>query len=118
MRRFLHLKFISSALLLLMLIVTLDGAHESTHAMQSAVTTANSAAESVSPHDTPCTPFEHNQDYDGCDSCVNCACHASLTILPFKISYDPIILDMSTFDLFKHLPEVYLTRFIPPQILA
>ena len=99
-----------------MLTVTLNGAHESAHAMQSPVTTASRAAEAQTPHDTPCTPFEHHQDYDGCDSCVNCACHASLTVLPFQLSYNPIILDLSTFDPFRHLPEVYLSKFIPPQI--
>jgi len=101
-----------------MLTVTLNGAHESAHAMQSQVTVASSAVDAPTPHDTPCTPFEHHQDYDGCDSCVNCACHASLTVLPFQLSYNPIIVDLSTFDPFKHVPEVHLSKFIPPQIHA
>lgn len=102
-----------------MLTVTLQGAHESAHAMKSPVNATSSTLENQAPHDnTPCTPFEHHQDYDGCDSCVNCACHASLTILPFQLSYNPIILDLIPVDLFKHLPEVYLTKFIPPQILV
>jgi hypothetical protein len=118
MRKFIHLKFISAVLLLAMLIVTINGAHESAHAVQSPVNTASSAVEAPAADDTPCTPFEHHQDYDGCDSCVNCACHASMPVLSFKLSYNPIILDLSTFDPFKHLPEVYLSRFIPPQIQA
>ena len=108
----------SSVLLLLMLTITINGAHESAHAMQNPVHTGSSALEAQDLDDTPCTPFEHHQDYDGCDSCVNCACHASLPVLFFKLSYNPAIVDLSTFDPFRHLPEVYLSRFIPPQILA
>ena len=118
MRKFIHLKFISSVLLLAMLTVTLNGAHESAHAMQSPVNTASSAVETPVPHDTPCTPCEHHQDNDGCDSCVNCACHASLAVQPLQLSYNPVIVDLSTFDPFKQLPEVYLSKFIPPQIQA
>lgn len=116
MRKFVHLKFISSVLLLVMLTVTINGAHESAHAMQSPVNTAHSALEGQVPDDAPCTPFEHHQDYDGCDSCVNCACHASMPVLSFKLGYNPVISDMNAFDPFKYLPEVYLTKFIPPQI--
>jgi len=119
MRAFLHLKFISSVLLLVMLTVALNGTHESAHAMQNPVNTANSALENPAPHDnTPCTPFEHQEDYDGCDSCVNCSCHASLTIQPMQLGYNPIISNLQTFEPFRFLPEVYLTKFIPPQIQA
>lgn len=118
MRKFIHLKFISSVLLLVMLGVTINGAHESAHAMQNPVKSASSALDAPAPDNTPCTPFEHHQDYDGCDSCVNCACHSSMPVLSFKLSYDPVISDLSTSDPFKYLPEVYLTKFIPPQIQA
>jgi len=116
MRKFIHLKFISSILLLVMLAVTINGAHESAHAMQSPAISVGSALETPATHDTPCTPFEHNQDYDGCDSCVNCACHASMPVLSFKLGYNPVISDLSTSDPFKYLPEVYLSKFVPPQI--
>lgn len=118
MRKFIHLKVISSILLLVMLSVTINGAHESAHAMQSPVNSASSALDAPAPDDPPCTPFEHHHDYDGCDSCVNCSCHASLTIEPFQLSYNPVISDLHTFDPFKHLPEVYLSKFVPPQIQA
>ncbi len=118
MRKFIHLKITSTLLLLVILAVTLSCAHESAHALQSPVNTAFSAMESAASHDTPCPPCEHHQDYDGCDSCVNCACHASLTVQPFQLSYNPIIVNLSRFDLFKHLPEVHLSKFIPPQIQA
>lgn len=113
MRKFIHLKFFSSVLLLVMLSVTINGAHESAHAMQSPASSASSAP---APDDTPCTPFEHHQDYDGCDSCVNCACHASMPVLSFNLGYNPVISALSTSDPFKYLPEVYLSKFVPPQI--
>lgn len=100
-----------------MLTVAVKGAHQSAHAMQGPSTTANSSAEAVAPHDTPCSPFEHHQD-DDCDSCANCVCHASLTVQPLQLNHNPIILNLSTFYPFKHVPEVYLSKFIPPQIEA
>ncbi len=118
MRKFIHLKFVSSVLLLVMLGVTINGAHESAHAMQSPVKSASSALDAPAPDDTPCTPFEHHQDYDGCDSCVNCACHASLTIQPLQLSYNPIVSELQPYAPFRFIPEVYLSKFIPPQIQA
>jgi hypothetical protein len=120
MSTYINLKFISSVLLLVMLAITIQGAHESAHAMQRPVNGTGSTLENQAPHhdNTPCTPFEHHQDYDGCDSCINCFCHASLTILPINLGYNPVISDLQTFDPFRFLPEVYLTKFIPPQIQA
>ena len=116
MRKFIHLKFFSSVLLLVMLTVTLNGVHDSAHAMESPVHGVNPALEAPSSADAPCVPCGHHQDYDGCDSCVNCVCHASLTVRPFQLSYNPTMSDLSLLDPFKHLPEVYLSKFIPPQI--
>lgn len=118
MRKTIHLKFISWVLLAVISAVTIHCVHESAHAIQSHVTAAGehaSDAEISAKHQCPCTPLEQQKDYDGCDTCSNCVCHAPLTIQPFHFSYDPIISYLSTFDPFKHLPEVYLTKFIPPQ---
>jgi hypothetical protein len=41
-----------------------------------------------------------------------------LTVQPLQLGYNPLILNLSTSDPFKHLPEVYLPKFIPPQIQA
>ena len=106
---------------MVMLAVTINGVHNSAHAMQSHVTAENdqvSASEITAPHQCPCAPHEQHEDSDCCDSCINCACHAPLAVQPFKLGYNPIILDLNTSDTFKHLPEVYLSRFIPPQIQA
>jgi hypothetical protein len=117
MRKLIPLKFISRFLLVVILTVTINGMHESAHAIQSHVKMANdqSFSESSSPHQCPCSPLEQHKDYDGCDTCINCACHAPLPVQHIKLSYNPSILDLQTFDPFKFLPEVYLSKFIPPQ---
>lgn len=121
MRKLVPLKFFAAILLLAMLAVTVNGVHESAHAMTT-VTGGSphsvTAPQPVDANDTPCTPFEHHQDHDGCDSCVNCSCHASMTVWPFVLDYNPVISALSLFDPFKHLPEVYLSKFVPPQIRA
>jgi hypothetical protein len=121
MRILLPLKFFSLILLVVMLTATINVVHESAHAMQSHVTAAHehaSPSERSASHQSPCSPLEQHNDFDGCDTCINCACHASLTIQQFKFGYNPMILHLSTYDPFKHVPEVYLSKFIPPQNLA
>lgn len=122
MRKQIPLIFFSRLLLMVMLAVMGNGVHESAHGMQTHVTAASdqaSPSEISASHQCPCAPLEQHNDYDGCDTCVNCTCHAPLTIQPFQLSYNPSILDnLYASDPFKHLPEVYLTRFIPPQSLA
>jgi hypothetical protein len=118
MQKFIHLKFFSFILLAVMLAVTIDGARESAQAMQSRVSAAKdqtSHSEISTPHHCPCTPLEEHKDNDCCDTCANCACHAPLTVRPFQLSYNPIIVVLSSHDPFKLLPEVYLSKFIPPQ---
>ncbi|MFA7404018.1 MAG: hypothetical protein WC007_08490 [Pelobacteraceae bacterium] len=120
MRKLIPLKFFSRLLLVVLLTATINCVHESAHAMQSNVKMANdqSLSEISSPHHCPCSPLEQHKDNDGCDNCINCACHAPLTVQHFKFSYNPSILDLQTSDPFKFLPEVYLSKFIPPQIQA
>jgi hypothetical protein len=97
--------------------MTFNGLLESANAMQCHVKTANdqSFSEISSPHQCPCTPAEQQKNNDCCDICFDCACHAPLTVQHFKLSYNPSILDIQTSDPFKFLPEVYLSKFIPPQ---
>lgn len=117
MRQVIPLKFISRLILVIMLTVAINGMHESAHAMQNNVVSADDKDISE-PHQCPCTPLDQHQDSDGCDTCVNCACHAPLSSGLILFSYNPIIRDLLTTEPFKFLPEVYLTKFIPPQILA
>lgn len=104
-----------------MLIVTINGVHESAHAMQSHLSTASdqvSASEISDPLQCPCDPLEQHDDHHFCDTCINCACHAPLAVHPFQLSYNPSILELKTSDPFRFLPEVYLSKFVPPQNLS
>ncbi len=119
MRKKIPFKLFTRLLLLVMLAVTINGEHESVHALQNSVAAAEDQevhSALSAPHQCPCTPFEGHKDYDDCDTCVNCACHASLTVQPLKLVYNPIIVALNTYDPFKFLPKVYLVKFIPPQI--
>jgi len=100
-----------------MLAVMINGAHENAHAMQTHVAAASELAsqpELSGSHQCPCAPTEQHKDCDGCDKCVNCNCHAPLTVKPLQICYNPIILDLVKFHQFNFLAEVYLSFFVPP----
>lgn len=118
MRKFIPIKFFARLLLVVMLAVTVNSVHESAHAMQSHLESAGDQAlppEIAEPHQCPCSPLEQHKDYDGCDNCLNCACHAPLIVQQFKFDFNPLILDLQTTDPFRFIPEVYLSKFIPPQ---
>jgi hypothetical protein len=67
------------------------------------------------PHDCPCFPHdEQHTDHDGCTQCVNCACHAPLTMHPFQLVYRPVIAVLQTLVPLTILPEVFLSLFVPP----
>jgi len=121
MRELLPLKFIIRLLLVVMFTVTINNVHESAHAMQSHVSAAvaqTTQNELSAPHQCPCTPLEQNTDFDGCDTCNNCACHAPISVQPLQLSYSPVIVDLNTPNSFMYIQEVYFTKFIPPQIQA
>jgi hypothetical protein len=121
MRQYLHLKFSASVLLLVILTISIVGLHKNAHAQQSSCheeITQLSQLENPSPCQCPGSSHEQHKDYDGCDNCANCACHASLGVDPFRLSYNPTIRDLLTTDPFNYLLEVYLPKFIPPQIQA
>jgi hypothetical protein len=123
MLKFVHQKFFSWLLLVVMLAAAINGLHECAHAMegqQSAASVHTSPADSLSaPHDCcPASPLEQHEEADGCDCCVNCACHAPLSVQPFRLSFNPIILSFQPAEPFQYLPEVYLAKFVPPQNLA
>lgn len=119
MRRFIPIKFFSWLLLVLMLSVAVNGMHANAHAGQDHGTVSEDHGQSVGSGDAhPCPHHEQHQDADGCNTCVNCTCHAPFTVQPFQLSYAPLVQDLNPAEPFRHLPEVYLPKFIPPQILS
>ena len=121
MRKFIHLKFISLLLVVVMLTIAINGVLETAHALQrhaTAVSDHVSSSEILESHQCPCAPLEPHNDFDGCDTCVNCSCHAPLTIQQLMLSYNPLESDMHKSTSFNFLPEVYLSLFVPPDSAA
>lgn len=120
MPKLLHLKLISWILLVAVLTVTIHGVCEGAHAVQDRAPALGEqgALSQLSGSDhCPCGPVEHEGDFDACDTCVNCICHASMTVEPFRLSYNPVFSDLKSSESFKPLPEVHLSKFIPPRNL-
>jgi hypothetical protein len=114
MRKKFSLHRFSWILLVVMLAATLHCVHESAHAMPSHLPTAV-AGDLSATHQCPSAPDDQHGDYDGCDSCANCVCHAPLSSQPIQLSYKPAIMALHTVEPIELLPEVYLSKFIPPQ---
>ena len=122
MRKLFSPKFVSQLILLVILTMTINGVLESAHAMQSHVKAANDQTAlseiSTSHQCLCCSSPEQHKDYDGCDTCFNCICHAPLTNQPIQISYNSSIQALSISEPLMFLPEVFLSKFIPPHIQA
>jgi hypothetical protein len=118
------IKFVSSALVLIMLMIIVGGLCTNACAVEKgtrtfhAISAQDNGVHSQAGADhSPCSPCEDDDHSDGCDTCINCICHASMTVLPFALSYRPVISDLQTADPITALPEVYLSKFVPPQNL-
>lgn len=121
MRRYIPLHFFSRVLIAVILSASINCLHENVHATQSLFATVGSRATASGISDfEQCLfpPLEQATNYDCCDACFNCACHAPLTIQPFRLHYDPMVLKWSSSEPFMHLPEVFLPMFIPPESQA
>jgi len=113
MIKFIPLKFFSAVLVVALLILTIGGAFEAAHTKSLLSAASDQVAQSdlFDSNHCPICPPEHKD----CDVCINCVCHSFLTIQQFQLSYNPLIFDLAASEPFKHLPEVYLSKFIPPQ---
>jgi hypothetical protein len=114
-------KIFSWFILVVLVAVTINGVHKGSHPPQehASVTVSDASRSDLSaPHHCPCSPVDQHNDCDDCDACANCSCHAQLTSQPFQLSYNPTISSLSILDPFRHLPEVYLSKFVPPQLHA
>jgi hypothetical protein len=54
-------------------------------------------------------------DSDGCHSCGTCPCHAPLVSALLFPPFAPVVTALQSFYSEKQIPEVYLSKFIPPQ---
>lgn len=62
----------------------------------------------------PSCPDHGDSDSHHCDSC-SCLCHAALTHAPFQFVSSSFSIPHISREPFRFLPDVYLTKFIPPQ---
>lgn len=108
-----------TARILLLVMLTLAGIclHTDARAGEPTAVAAAPAAAADTEHrqHCPCAPAGDHRDHDGCDACCHCACHATLTVQPYRLGYQPTVLGLSTYERFRALPEVYLSPFVPPQ---
>jgi hypothetical protein len=121
MRKLIPTQFVTHLLLLVMTVTMVHGVHESAHAMQGSILAGDAAVtqgELSAPHECPCPPPVEHQDYDGCDNCINCSCHALLRAHALVLNYAPVIASLHFSAPFQFLPEVFLPKFVPPQILS
>jgi hypothetical protein len=66
----------------------------------------------------PSCPADEHSGSHHCDSCCNCPCHAPLTEQPVQLFRSLQLSALVFFEPFTALPEVFLSKFIPPQNLA
>lgn len=119
MRDLMPLKSISTLLLVMMFCVILGSACDSAHAMQLGATVV-SCEQTVSHGgaecDLPGCLAEGEDGHADCDLCCDCACHLSLSLSSFTFNYLPLLSDIQSFNRFTFLPEVFLSKFVPPQL--
>lgn len=118
-----RVKKITSLLVLVMVLaVSLFGICEETHATEKARDAHSqgscSAAAKVAPDHCPPCSGEGESGADHCASACYCACHLPVASQPLQIHHSPAIAELTTFEAFTALPEVYLPKFIPPHILV
>jgi hypothetical protein len=108
------LRIVSLILTVVMLAGSVIGTHGSVHAADHQPPAI--CDHDDMPHGSPSDPAPCQHDEaDGCSSCLNCACHAPLTVRPMQLGYRPLVSLQSSHEPFTYLPEVYLAKFVPPQ---
>ncbi len=122
MRYVMPLKSISTLLLAVLFCIILGGVCDRAHATQAGGVTTVSCAQTVSHAgadcDIPVCPTDEEDGHADCDFCCDCACHLSLSLDSFSFNYLPLLSDIQSFDRFAFLPEVFLSKFVPPQLRA
>jgi hypothetical protein len=118
MRISLPLTFIYRIILFVILTTLINGVYGSAYITECHAAGASSPAvlssDVATPHECPGSSDGQHPDHDGCTQCVNCACHAPLTMHPFQLVYNPVIADLPTTVPLTILPEVFLSLFVPP----
>ena len=118
MRQFIH-RYVSSCMVIVMLAISVTGFCRSAHAAELSFDAhSDSSYLCAIEKDCPSCPVGEQSTPDHCDSSCNCPCHAPLTAQSVQVVCSQTIAPLVFPEPFKALPEVYLSKFIPPHILA
>jgi len=67
----------------------------------------------------PCAPADDDGTGDSCGVChCGCPCHAPLSAHSVNVVCTRVISTLKFYDPFIFIPDVFLSKFIPPQNLA
>jgi hypothetical protein len=91
------------------------------HAMPSTFSSANSSesfAVVSAMHGDQKTSHKHHEHSGDCHACSTCTCQVLLPVQTIKLDYNPVITSFCLFNPIVTLPEVTLSRFIPPRNAA
>jgi hypothetical protein len=121
MRRTLYKKYISFLMVMVMFTISVTGFCRSACATELPSDTKyehGTGYLSAIEKGCPFCPIDQHSVPDHCDSSCHCPCHAPLTEQPGQLVCSQQISPLVFPEPFKALPEVYLSKFIPPHILV
>lgn len=115
-------KFISLLMVAVILAISSPGFCQSAHSTEASCAAISQGHDnsylSAAEKQCPDCPVNDHSIPDHCDSCCYCSCHAPLTVQPLQIICSQLITPLEFHEPFKTIPEVYLSKFIPPHILV
>ena len=118
MHMFSIVTFLSRFLLLILLTTSVGGQFSSAHEMQTSVSptkTGESFALASAKHSDQKTSQRRHEHSGDCHICSNCINHVFLPVQTIKLDYNAVITSFCSFKPIVNLPEVTLSRFIPPR---
>jgi hypothetical protein len=69
----------------------------------------------IQDNNRPSLPFPSDSADDHCCTCdCDCPCQAPLAPAPIVFCYSPTFTSLFHVDIIRHIPEVYLSLFVPP----
>ncbi len=121
MDKFRIVTFLSRFLLLILLTSLINGRFSSVNMMQNTVSpvkNGESFAIVSAMNSGKTTAHEHQKHTGECHACCNCFCQVILPVQSITLVSNPVIMSFCSFSPVANLPEVILSRFIPPRTLA
>lgn len=113
-------KIVALGMLVVLTVVTLASFARNGCAFQQAstFTKAHSVLAAQLDADCPECPLDQHSDSGHCGSACYCACHAPLMAQPVQLVCARLLTPLLFHESVKYPPEVYLSKFVPPEILA